>query len=124
MSSGGYPASHVRLAVPMRGEPTPAEKVLWRSLRARQTGVKWRRQAPIGPFIVDFFCPQAHLIVEVDGATHADDADRDRDAWIRARGYRVLRFWNNEVLGNPDGVLRLISDTAAGGPPPPPGKPP
>jgi very-short-patch-repair endonuclease len=70
-------------------------------------------------FIVDFFCPEARLIVEVDGVTHVDrGADAERDAWLQSRGYAVLRLCNNEVLGNLDGVLRVIADAAT--PPPNP----
>ena len=109
-----------RHARAMRHQPTPAEHMLWRSLRARQTGAKWRRQVPIGPFIVDFFCPAACLIVEVDGATHAGgEPDAQRDAWLRGKGYAVLRVWNNEVTGNLDGVLRVVIDAVAAATPPP-----
>ena len=92
----------------LRSNPTEAEKALWCHLRRRQLdGFRFRRQQPIGPFVVDFFCPEARLVVEVDGGQHAVRADEDseRTAWLESRGYRVVRYWNNEVLGNVEGVL-------------------
>jgi very-short-patch-repair endonuclease len=72
-------------------------------------GLKFRRQAPLGPYIADFFCAQLHLIIEVDGVTHVDEPrDAVRDAWLQARGYTILRVWNNEVMGNLEGVLEVI----------------
>ena len=65
---------------------------------------------PIGRFIVDFFCPEAMLIVEVDGGQHAHEKDLARDEWLTAEGYCVLRFWNNDVLQNADGVVLKILD--------------
>ena len=95
----------------MRQQPTPAENQVWQALRTKKiVGRKWRRQVPIGPYIVDFFCPELRLVVEVDGATHADGAlDEMRDRWLRLQGYDVLHFWNNEVLGNLSGVLERIA---------------
>jgi very-short-patch-repair endonuclease len=109
----------VRLAKTMRCQPTPPERVLWRALRAGSlAGLKFRRQQPIGSYIVDFYCAAAKLVVEVDGATHADSrTDPARDAWLATRGIRVMRVWNNDVMSNLDGVLRVIGDTAT----PPPG---
>ena len=94
----------------MRRNPTSAEHALWRALRAKTAdGLKFRRQAPIGRYIADFYCAETRMVVELDGASH-DDAPEDavRDAWMRGQGITVLRFWNNEVLGNLDGVLRII----------------
>jgi very-short-patch-repair endonuclease len=102
-------ASHRARA--LRGAPTDAEMRLWSRLRNRQLqGFRFRRQQPIGGFIVDFFCPAAGLIIEVDGGEHADRAasDETRTRWLEARGYRVLRFWNNDVLANTDGVVLTI----------------
>ncbi|MGA7490442.1 MAG: endonuclease domain-containing protein, partial [Xanthobacteraceae bacterium] len=84
---------------------TDAEAKLWRHLRSRQlAGCKFVRQEPIGPYICDFVCRERRLVVEVDGSQHADSpADRTRDAWLASRRYRVLRFWNNEVLTNIEG---------------------
>ncbi len=92
---------------------TGAEFALWRWLRKPGiAGLRFRRQAPIGPYIVDFFCPQKRLVVEVDGGQHGDDRDAMRDAWLAAQGYRVLRFWNNEVMENIDGVCAAITVAA------------
>ena len=110
--------SFARALWPDAGTP---ERRLWQSLRASQLGgLKFRRQAPIGPFIVDFFCPAARLVVEVDGETHVDAAeDRLRDSWLGREGYRVLRVWNNEVMGNLAGVLDVIRLAARGEDPSP-----
>jgi very-short-patch-repair endonuclease len=93
----------------MRAEPTDAERVLWQRLRhdIALSGTHFRRQALIGPFIVDFASRKARLVIEVDGGQHDEQraADERRTRKIEALGYRVLRFWNNEVLGNLDGVL-------------------
>jgi very-short-patch-repair endonuclease len=80
-------------------------------LRGKQIdGFRFRRQHPLGPYVVDFFCPTARLIVEVDGGQHAKRSatDAQRTAWLEARGYRVLRFWNNDTLSNTEGVLLTI----------------
>ena len=97
----------------MRRNPTIAEKRLWEALRSRQlAGAKFRRQAPIGPFFVDFVAPSAKLIVEIDGGQHASESERDvaRTRALKKDGYRVIRFWNNEVIDNLDGVLQTIFD--------------
>jgi very-short-patch-repair endonuclease len=94
----------------MRQDCTRAEQLLWYRLRTeRLNGLKFRRQVPIGPYIADFFCPSARLVVEVDGATHVDRrTDTQRDAWMESQGLRVIRFWNDEVTNNLEGVLRAI----------------
>jgi len=95
----------------MRREPTEAERRLWRILRAKRLeGTKFRRQVPIGPYIADFASLSRRMIVELDGGQHADSAyDAERDAWLRAQGFLVMRFWNNEVMDHPDGVvLRIV----------------
>jgi very-short-patch-repair endonuclease len=99
-----------RRARRLRAEPTDAECLLWWALRDRQChGHRFRRQHPIGPYIADFVCIEAMLVIEVDGGQHADrDSDKVRDAYLRGHGWRVLRFWNHEVLGNRDGVLAVI----------------
>lgn len=87
---------------------TDAERVLWRAIRRKQLdGHRFRRQQPIGRYIVDFFCPEVRLIVELDGGQHAEraDYDADRTEWLEARGYRVVRYWNPDVLRNLEGVL-------------------
>ena len=99
----------------MRREPTRAEDRLWQRLRNRQaSGLKFRRQHAIGRFIVDFYCAEARLVVEVDGAVHEDTADEDaaRQEFLESRGLRVLRFSNDEVSKSLDRVLRAVADTA------------
>jgi very-short-patch-repair endonuclease len=100
----------------LRRGATASEQRLWGSLRAGQlAGLKFRRQAPIGAYVVDFFCPALRLVVEVDGAGHVDSRhDAVRDAWLRAEGYRILRVWNTDVTGNLDGVLHVILGFARG----------
>jgi very-short-patch-repair endonuclease len=120
----------------LRCEMTDAERLLWGQLRQRQiAGLKFRRQHPLGSFIVDFVCIEAGLVIEVDGGQHGErqPADEARTAWLNSQGYRVLRFWNNEVLQNLDGVREAIWTELQGhgkGPPktpdekpvPPPGQ--
>ena len=93
---------------------TDAEQALWRILRSRQLqGFKFRRQHPIGRHVVDFVCLEQRLIVEVDGAHHAEqvEGDAERTASLEAKGFRVIRFWNNEVLTEMDGVaMRLLAN--------------
>ncbi len=90
-------------------DATEAEKALWRSVRDKQLGVKFRRQHPIGPFIADFVCIERRLIVEIDGGQHGGPEDERRTAHLeRHEGFKVIRFWNNEVLGNLSGVLETI----------------
>lgn len=93
----------------LRNNLTDAEKYLWCLLRMKNLGVKFRRQALIGNYIVDFVCYEKKLIIEIDGGQHADNkADIIRDEWLRSQGFKVLRFWNNEVLENRDGVVEKI----------------
>ena len=102
-----------RFSKAMRQRMTEAEARLWLHLRkAGIEGLRFRRQTPIGPYIVDFFCPQYRLIVEVDGGQHSDEVDRERDAWLAAQGYRVVRVWNNDVTENIEGVCAVISAAA------------
>lgn len=98
----------------MRREPTEAEAKLWSMLRGKRVGgLKFKRQEQLGDYIVDFVCFGARLIVEADGSQHAESRrDAVRDAWLKAQGFRVLRFWNNDILENPDGVARVILDAA------------
>jgi very-short-patch-repair endonuclease len=99
----------------LRLAPTDAERRLWRHLRGRRlSGAYFRRQHPVGAYVADFCCADLRLIVEVDGAQHADDADAARDAWFAAQGYVVLRFWNDEVLLQTTGVLEKILATITG----------
>ena len=94
----------------MRRAPTDSELRHWRILRDRRlSGFKFRRQVPVGPYIVDFLCVGAKLIVEADGSQHAESLrDNIRDAYLANQGWKVLRFWNNEVLQNREGVLETI----------------
>jgi very-short-patch-repair endonuclease len=102
-----------RRARELRKRMTDAERKLWFALRDRRFArFKFRRQAPIGRFVADFICFERRLIIEVDGSQHADSlSDQRRNRWLAANGYRVLRFWNNEVLKNLDGVMTLLADT-------------
>ncbi len=93
----------------LRREPTEPEKYLWRHLSNRQLGgFKFRRQAALAPFIVDFFCPSKGLIVEVDGDTHLAEDDMERDAILARQGFTTIRFTNGDVATNMDGVLTVI----------------
>ncbi len=98
-----------RLARSLRRSMTAAERALWARLRRRRLGARFRRQHPVGPYVVDFFCFEAKLVVEVDGGQHeSSEKDRARDRWLVENGYNVLRFWNNEVLRNTEAVLEVI----------------
>jgi very-short-patch-repair endonuclease len=89
---------------------TDAERKLWHALRSRSIGAKFRRQVPLGPYVVDFVCFEPKLIVEVDGGQHLENArDIIRDKYFERQGYRVLRYWNNDVHSNLDGVLMTIA---------------
>ena len=96
----------------LRRASTDAEQTLWARLRARRfQGVSFRRQEPIGDYIVDFVNHRRKLIIELDGGQHADDRayDAHRTRWLESQGYRVLRFWNNDVLPDPEPVLEAIA---------------
>ncbi len=96
----------------LRNDPTDAERRLWRALRHRRfAGHKFRRQEPLGAYIVDFACLDARLIVEVDGAQHLEqqrEHDVARDEWLGEQGFRVLRFWDSQILNAPDEVDQAI----------------
>jgi very-short-patch-repair endonuclease len=97
----------------LRRDQTDAEQTLWARLRDRQLcGAKFRRQHPVGPFVADFCCPQRKLVVELDGGQHAEKvaADHKRSRFLEEQGYRVLRFWNHDVLQNPEAVLERIAE--------------
>ena len=99
------------IARKLRRRATEAETRLWQKLRNRQLeGVKFYRQMPIGPYVVDFAARAARLVVEIDGGQHATavKADELRSRWLMEQGYRVIRFWNNDVLENMSGVLEKI----------------
>ena len=98
------------LARNLRRCSTEAEREMWNLLHDRSlSGYKFRRQQPLGSYIMDFFCWGSGLVVELDGGQHADcEADRERTAFLESRGYRVLRFWNHEFLEHPEVVLMSI----------------
>ncbi|WP_270934057.1 endonuclease domain-containing protein [Falsiroseomonas oryzae] len=97
----------------LRRDTTHAERTLWQALRHDALGVRFRRQHPIPPYVADFAAPRARLIVEVDGGQHGGRDDAERDAALRAAGWHVLRFWNNEVLSNTAGVVQRIAEALA-----------
>ncbi|WP_322031413.1 endonuclease domain-containing protein [Paraburkholderia sp. J76] len=113
--------NQLQLARSLRKNMTEAEHLLWRHLRAhRLRGEKFRRQQPIGPYIVDFVHFGARVVIEADGGQHngnADDAVRDR--WLRGRGFTVLRFWNHEILIDVHAVLEVILMALSPSPPAP-----
>jgi very-short-patch-repair endonuclease len=97
----------------LRANTTPHERALWRALKELPIeGTHFRRQAPIGPYIVDFFCPAKRLVVELDGGHHNDDVtakrDSERQAWLEQEGYRVIRFWNSDVTADLNAVMERI----------------
>jgi very-short-patch-repair endonuclease len=111
----------------LQSRPTDAERKLWALLRAKQLdGYRFRRQVPLGIYVVDFACFSERLILEIDGGQHALSQQKDeaRTSWLKARGFRVLRFWNNDVLANPEGVrasiLRELRRPESPHPDPPP----
>jgi very-short-patch-repair endonuclease len=95
----------------MRAAPTDAERHLWQILRGKRlSGYKFKRQQRIGTFIADFVCFGGRLIIEADGGQHSQDADGRRDAYLAGQGFRILRFWNNDILNNEEGVAQSILD--------------
>ncbi|KPF73496.1 hypothetical protein IP88_09220 [alpha proteobacterium AAP81b] len=94
----------------LRADAPPAERELWEMVRGGKLGVRFRRQQPVGPFIVDFYCAEARLVVELDGAGHADRAgyDERRTQWLQSKGLTVLRFRNEEVLDRPHDVYLAV----------------
>ena len=98
----------------LRREMTEAEKKIWCGLRLRQTGgYRFRRQVPLSPFIADFVCHEAKLIIEIDGGQHdrLSEQEMHRTRFLESQGYRLLRFWNNEVLENPDSVQTVFAQS-------------
>ncbi|MBB5049338.1 very-short-patch-repair endonuclease [Rhodopseudomonas rhenobacensis] len=110
----------------LRQNTTDAERKLWQRLRKIALGdVHFRRQATIGPYFADFACHAIRLVIEIDGGQHAESAtDQVRTDYMHAQGYRVLRFWNHEVLENIDGVVETILSAASVAPPTPDPSPP
>jgi primosomal protein N' (replication factor Y) len=104
----------------LRRNMTAAERALWREIRHERLGYRFRWQHPIPPYIADFACVEAQLIVEADGGQHADNRDHARDDYLRRQGWRILRFWNDDVLRNRAGVLQMIVAALAESNLPPP----
>ncbi len=106
----------------LRNNPTDAEKKLWLAIKTAAPNVKFRRQYPIGPYFADIACKEKKLIVEIDGGQHdpSSETEKARTAYLNKNGYRVLRFWNNDVLGNIEGVMTEIVKNLETLPPIPP----
>ncbi len=105
----------------LRRTMTDAEQKLWYFLRAhRFMGKKFKRQKPLGRYVVDFVCLEEKLIIELDGGQHADSLEygRERDSWLRSQGYTVLRFWNNQLMNETESVLEQIRLTLSPDPSP------
>ena len=119
----GYDKVTLKRAKALRRDLTDAERALWQILRGcKLDGSKWRRQQPIGPFIADFVCQEHRLIVEADGGQHSENAaDRHRTMFLSEKGYRVLPFWNNDIVGNVEGVITIIAEALSA---PHPAQPP
>jgi very-short-patch-repair endonuclease len=97
----------------LRQTSTEVERELWYRLRgARLSGHKFRRQHPIPPYVVDFYCDAARLIIELDGSQHGLEVDHARTSYLEAQGLKILRFWNNDVLQQMNAVLEVILSTA------------
>ncbi len=104
----------------LRANSTAAETLLWRQLRKLETkGTHFRRQVPIGPYVADFACLASRLVIEIDGSHHGEEPIRSRDekrtSWLESEGYRVVRFWNNDITQNGTGVLDVIYAELYGG---------
>jgi len=116
----GYGRKQRDRARNFRQDATDAERKLWSLLRRKRMNVRFRRQQPIGPYVADFFCPSAALVIELDGSQHADESqllhDAKRTKWLEANGYRVLRFWNADVLKAPCVVMETIFRVLDGAP--------
>jgi very-short-patch-repair endonuclease len=108
---GIMPKKSTDAAKKLRKNPTRAENLLWQKLRNRQSeGFKFRRQQPVGSYILDFVNFKKRIVIEVDGCQHAilKDKDKKRDAWLNSEGFELMRFWNNDVFENLDGILQVI----------------
>lgn len=94
----------------LRNNPTPEENILWQQIRNSKLGFKFRRQHSIGNFIVDFYCPVKKLIIEIDGGQHLDkkEYDKERSNYLESLGFKVIRFWNDEVNNDIDKVIEKI----------------
>ena len=112
------PSGTIDRARQLRRDSTGAEKRLWRALHDKLPATKWRRQMPIGPYFADLTCFAARLVIEIDGGQHAEagEYDRVRTRFIEGQGYRVLRFWNNDVSDNVGGVVETIAQALSPSP--------
>jgi very-short-patch-repair endonuclease len=112
------PSGTISRARQLRKNATEAEKRMWQALRENFRSTKFRRQVPVGPYYVDFFSFSAKLVIEIDGGQHgeAQDYDAGRTAFLESQGLRVIRFWNNDVLSNIEGVLTKISESLSPSP--------
>ncbi len=111
-----------KIAKVLRKRSTKEERFLWRHLKSKQLeGLKFRRQQPIGNFIVDFVCFEKRIIIELDGGQHTniteEKKDKSRDKWLNEQGFKVLRFWNNDVFKNINGILEVIIENCLNLPP-------
>ncbi|WCP11922.1 hypothetical protein sphantq_00317 [Sphingobium sp. AntQ-1] len=105
----------------LRNNATDVERALWHVISARKiSGIRFNRQIPIGQFICDFVARSIGLVIEVDGGQHNDEVDAERTRYIEAQGFRMIRFWNNDVLGNIEGVIEEIERVIANMPSPDP----
>ncbi len=115
MTSDSFPIDRFRRASArrLRAKATETEVLLWKRLRTIETaGTHFRRQVPIGPYVADFACMAARLLIELDGSRHNVETERAKDErrtrWLESEGYRVIRFWNNDLTHNMDGVLETV----------------
>jgi very-short-patch-repair endonuclease len=107
----------------LRKNMTEAERRLWWILRHRHLGWKFRRQVPLGPYILDFVSFEQRVVIEVDGEQHLDSReDAIRDSWLRQQGFKVLHFWNKDVLATPEGIMATIQAELSPPPQPSPAK--
>lgn len=117
------PANLTETAKGLRRNATDAEQILWQRLKAKQLeGLKFRRQEQIGRFIVDFVCYERGIVIEADGGQHAIEKEKDeeRTQWLNSQGYTVLRFWNNDIFTNMEGVMAVIRSACLEAPSPRP----
>jgi very-short-patch-repair endonuclease len=109
------PSRTLEFARQLRSRATDAERILWYHLRAKRfQGWKWRRQHPLPPYILDYYCHAARLVVELDGGQHNDGKDRARLDYLESRGLRVMRFWDNQLLRETEQVLEAIFQALSG----------
>ena len=112
------PPVSIQRARRLRREMTDAERAMWRLLKLCAPDARWRKLVPIRHFVIDFASHRAKLAIEVDGGQHSKDIDADRTAIIEAEGYRVMRFWNNDILANPEGCAQVLTEALVARSPP------